>query len=83
VTDDLEVFLAQVENDPDLVGSAGDELAEQLDQVLDARGSKQRREADHLRDSLAEWADDDRIEQPIAEALDDLLRAISRRGEDD
>jgi hypothetical protein len=82
VTDDLAVFLAQVERDPDLVGPAGEELADKLERVLDDRGNSAK-EAKDLRQSLGKWVDDDELAAPIADALDDLLRSISPSDDDD
>ncbi len=75
-TDDIEVFLAQVESDPELVGAAGDALAEDLSKVIERRGSKQRKAAEDLRVELAVWADAGDIDPAIAVALDDLLAPL-------
>ncbi len=72
-TDDIEVFLAQVERDPELVGASGEALAEDLRTVIERRGAKQREATEVLRDELAIWAETGEIHPAIAAALDDLL----------
>ena len=79
-TDDLEVFLAQLADDPDLVGESGEELLDDLEKVLDEGGRKQREEASELREELVEWVEDDEIHPAIAAALDELLAPLTRPG---
>jgi tRNA A-37 threonylcarbamoyl transferase component Bud32 len=75
-TDDIEVFLAQVERDPELVGSAGEALADDLRNVLERRGVNQRKAAEDLREMLVVWTDAGAIQPAIAVALDDLLAPL-------
>ena len=75
-TDDIEVFLAQVESDPELIGVSGEALADDLRDVIDRRGVKQRKAAEDLRDMLAVWADAGDIHPAIAVALDELLAPL-------
>ena len=79
VTDDLEVFLLQVERDPDLLGQSGAELADELRKVIEQRGNEQRTTAQNLREVLVTWVDDDEIPAAIADALDDLLAALAKK----
>lgn len=72
-TDDIEMFLLQLEEDPDVVGVSGDELAEKLRELLDAHGKKQRDLVKELRDEMATWVEDEELNEAIAEALDELL----------
>lgn len=79
-TKDLEVFLEQVERNPDLLGESGEELADDLRKVIEARGTKQRHEAEDLRNALDEWANEGKIPPAIAEALDELLATLVAKG---
>ena len=78
-TDDLEVFLLQVERDPDLLGQSGEDLADHLREVIEQRGVEQRKAAQDLREKLAEWVDDDEIASAVADALDELLAPIASK----
>ncbi len=75
-TDDIEVFLAQVERDPGLVGTSGEALADDLRDVIERKGVKQRRAAEDLRSKLVVWVDDGVIHPAIAVALDELLAPL-------
>ena len=79
-TDDLEVFLLQVERDPDLLGQSGAELADELRKVIEQRGNEQRKTAQNLREVLVTWVADDEIPSAIADALDDLLAPLAKKG---
>ena len=79
-TDDLEVFLLQVERDPDLLGQSGAELADELRKVIEQRGNEQRTTAQNLREVLVTWVADDEIPSAIADALDDLLAPLAKKG---
>ncbi len=78
-TDDLEVFLAQIERNPDLLGQSGAELADDLRTVIELRGSKQRKAAEELRTTLVEWADADEVPAVIADELDELLALLTTK----
>jgi eukaryotic-like serine/threonine-protein kinase len=82
-TDDIEVFLAQVEQDPESLGQSGPELADLLRTVVLARGREQRQQAADLRDVLDEFVEDGEIPAQIAEALDPLLADLAGRNGDD
>ena len=75
-TNDLEVFLEQVERNPELLGESGEDLAERLRKVIEARGAKQRHEAEDLRNALDEWVNEGEVPPAIAEALDELLATL-------
>jgi len=77
-TDDLEVFLLQAERDPALLGESGAELADQLRDVVEQRGSKQSKAAVELREKLVEWVEEDEIPGAIAAALDELLAPLGK-----
>jgi len=77
-TDDLEVFLLQAERDPALLGESGAELADQLRDVVEQRGSKQTKAAVELREKLVEWVEEDEIPGAIAAALDELLAPLGK-----
>lgn len=79
VTDDLEVFLFQVESDPDLLGQSGAELADELRKVMELRGVEQREAAQKLQEELAKWVDDGEIPSAIGEALDELLAPLAKK----
>jgi serine/threonine-protein kinase len=76
-TDDLGVFLEQLERDPDLVGEEGKDLAKDLREVLEANGGRQRNDARELSEKLEEWVDEGEIDPAIAAALDVLLAPLA------
>ncbi|MDO8388996.1 MAG: serine/threonine-protein kinase [Actinomycetota bacterium] len=77
-TTDLTVFLAQLDSDPTLVGSAGPALADALRSLLAEDSSKDRRnKAKELRKDIAAWVENDHLHPDIAEALDALLRPLA------
>ena len=76
-TDDIEVFLLQLEDDPDLVGEKGEELAERLSAMLRERGKKQRDAAKEIREDMVKWVEDEELNADIAEALDLLLEPFT------
>ncbi|HUF99333.1 MAG TPA: serine/threonine-protein kinase [Ilumatobacter sp.] len=78
-TDDLSVFLEQVERDPALVGSKGGELAETLRKVVDERGRKQGDLAAELRAALNDWAESGELDPAVAVELDRLLDPLASR----
>ena len=73
------MFLEQLERDPDLVGEEGDDVAEELREVLEASGGDQRNKARELREELAKWVEEGEIESAIAAALDALLAPLADR----
>lgn len=79
-TDDLEVFLAQIEADPDLLGQSGPELADFLRKVVDSQGSEQRQLAADLRVELAKFVEAGEVAPQIADALDPLLADLAAKG---
>ena len=77
-TDDIEIFLEQLEDDPDLVGAKGPDLVEKLGDLLDQNSArKQRDKARDLREELIEWVEDEELNAAIAEALDLLLEEFA------
>ena len=73
-TDDIEIFLQQLEADPDLVGEKGEDLVEKLAELLNQNSpKKQRDQAKELREEIADWVDEADLDPAIAEALDKLL----------
>ena len=79
-TDHVQVFLLRAERDPDLLGESGAELADQLRDMVEQRGSKQSKAALELREHLVKWVDADQIPATIAVALDELLMPLARKG---
>jgi serine/threonine-protein kinase len=78
-TDDLEVFLFQVESDPDLLGQSGAELADELRKVIELRGVEQRKAAEKLQEVLAKWVADGEIPSAVGVALDELLAQLAKK----
>jgi hypothetical protein len=77
-TTDLTVFLAQLDLNPTLVGTAGPVLADSLRTLLDESSSrKQRDQAKSLRKEIEKWAENGQLDPLIADALDALLQPIS------
>jgi hypothetical protein len=80
-TDDLATFLHQIESDPSRVGPAADELATELDRVLDeGSGRKQRDRAKALTSQIQDWVDGGQLDPAIAQALTDLLAPLVAKG---
>lgn len=76
-TDDIEVFLLQLEANPGLVGWRGEELATQLRDMLDQKSGKKRRDrAEELRKEMETWVEDEELDPAIADALYELLDAF-------
>jgi hypothetical protein len=78
-TDDLEVFLFQIESDPDLLGQSGAELADELRKVIELRGVEQRKAAEKLQEVLAKWVADGEIPSAVGVALDELLAQLAKK----
>ena len=77
-TDDLQVFLEQIQSDPTLVGTAGATLADELDKVLSERSvKKQRDRARQLREHVVKWVSTSELNPAIAAALDLLLAPLA------
>jgi eukaryotic-like serine/threonine-protein kinase len=77
---DLWEFLAQLEHDPALVGEAGDDLLDDLRQLLGSDSPREQRElAISLREELREWVEDGELHPAIAEALDAHLAPIAEQ----
>lgn len=73
-TDDIEIFLVQLEANPELVGAKGPDLVEKLADVIDQNSAKKQRDkARDLREEIARWVEDEDLDPAIAEALDLLL----------
>jgi serine/threonine-protein kinase len=79
-TDDLEVFLLQVERNPELLGQSGAELADGLRKVVEQRGAKQREAVDELREQLVVWVEADEIPAAVADALEELIAPLADKG---
>jgi serine/threonine-protein kinase len=81
LTDDLETFLSQLQQDPALVGPAGDELAEGLGRVLRENSARKRRDgAAALTGQLANWVTAQQMDPAIAQALTQLLAPVASKG---
>jgi len=77
-TDDIEVFLLQLEDDPALVGERGQELAVKLRELLDQKSGKKQRDAvNGLRKEMEQWVEDEGLNADIAAALDLLLEPLA------
>ena len=83
-TDDLQVFLQQLQANPALVGPAGTQLTESLGELLAEKANKQQRErASELSDQIEEWVDDGQLDPSISQSLLELLAPLNRNGNDD
>ncbi len=83
---DIDMFLAILAANPDLVGPRGDDLAEELDRLLtDSRGKFEDRKAE-LMDRIEEWRDNGELDPIVAAAalalVDDLEKQDGRGGGD-
>ena len=82
-TDDLQVFLQQLQANPALVGPAGTQLTESLGELLAEKANKQQRErASELSDQIEEWVDDGQLDPSISQSLLELLAPLNRNGND-
>jgi len=83
-TNDLQVFLQQLEANPALVGPAGPQLTESLAEMLGEKANKQQRErAADLGKEITEWVEDGQLDPSIAQALVDLLAPMYANGNSD
>ena len=81
VTDEITVFLAQLHQNPELVGPAGPELAAKLDAVLAERSRRKRNDAaEDLRSWVGEQAAGETLAPEIAALADDLLADLTHNG---
>jgi hypothetical protein len=87
LTDDLAVFLDQLDDAPEVVGPAGPLLAEELREVLDKQGRRQRDHADALAQSVEIWVGEGTLAPEVGAVLAPLLADLSSgsndRGDDD
>ena len=82
-TDDLTVFLQQLQANPALVGPAGPELTDSLEKLLKEKSDrKQRDRAAELSGRIEEWVDDGQLDPTIAQALLDLLAPLRSDNDD-
>ena len=81
-TDDLQVFLQQLQANPALVGAAGPELTESLAELLAEKANKRQRErAADLGKEIIEWVEDGQLDPSIAQALVDVLAPLYANGD--
>ena len=84
LTDDLQVFLQQLQANPALVGPAGTQLTESLGELLAEKANKQQRErASELSDQIEEWVNDGQLDPSISQSLLELLAPLNRSGNGD
>ena len=77
-TDDIEVFLLQLEANPHLVGEKGEDLVEKLaDLLIQNSAKKQRDGARELREEMIDWVEEGELDAAIAEALNVLLEEFA------
>ena len=79
---DIDEFLDILENDPNIVGPRGDDLLEQLDDVLTQRRGNFEDNKDEMSDRIEEWRDDGELDPVVAAAAIAFLDAVDepRRG---
>ena len=78
---DLAAFLAQLQNDPTVIGARGIDVQHELERVLNER--KDRKQADRARELIAhadEWADEGTVDPTVAEFLVELLAPYAGDG---
>jgi hypothetical protein len=63
---DVEQFIATIDSNPDLVGRRGEELAKELERVLDERPNRIAERADELRNRIEDWVREEEIDPAIA-----------------
>ena len=63
---DAEDFLRILEDDPDVVGKRGDDLAEGFKRLLEGPPGKRGDRREELRDDIERWSDDDELDPIIA-----------------
>lgn len=78
-TDDLEVFLAQLEDDPQRVGPAGEEIARDLRLTLEQNGRPhQARAASALQEKVVDLAKTEQLDPGIMMVLHGLLEPLAQ-----
>jgi hypothetical protein len=78
---DLDTFLAQLSDDPSVIGPHGVDIEHELDRVLSERSDRKR--ADRAREligHLDEWADDDSLSVVVADFLIERLAPLADDG---
>jgi serine/threonine-protein kinase len=82
-TDDLLVFLAQLETTPEVVGDGGEELGRRLREALVEEDDRRRAErVGELRRWLPGFVDDGHVHPAVAAALDELLAPLDTADDD-
>lgn len=79
---DIDEFLDILEDDPNVVGPRGDDLLEQLDEVLTQRRGNFEDNKDEMSDRIEEWRDDGELDPVVAAAAIAFLDTVDepRRG---
>jgi len=79
---DIDEFLDILENDPNIVGPRGEDLLEQLDEVLTQRRGNFEDNKNEMTDRIEEWRDDGELDPVVAVAAIAFLDAVDepRRG---
>ena len=82
-TDDLLVFLNQLETTPDVVGEGGAELGSELRRALEGNERRRPERVADLRRALPTFVEDGQVHPAVASALDELLAPLEDRDRDD
>ncbi len=79
---DIDEFLDILENDPNIVGPRGEDLLEQLDEVLTQRRGNFEDNKNEMTGRIEEWRDDGELDPVVAVAAIAFLDAVDepRRG---
>ena len=81
VPPDLETFLAQLEDDPSVIGQRGVDVAAELDRIVGERSDRKLAErARELTAHADEWADEGTLDATVADHLIGLLEPIADEG---
>ena len=82
-TDDLLVFLNQLETNPDTVGDGGAELGRELRRALEGNERRRGERVGKLREWLPQFVEDGHVHPAVASALDELLAPLDAPRDDD
>jgi hypothetical protein len=78
---DVETFLAQLEDDPSVIGPRGVDVEHELERLLGERSDRKRGErARELAAHADEWADEGTLDATVADHLIGLLEPIADEG---
>lgn len=74
----LAAFAATLADDPDAAGEKGEDLVEDIEEVLEEQGLERRTEARELMNEIDEWVRDGELDPEVGQEALALLEALAR-----